>query len=158
MTDTTPLTFGDHVPAALFWVPGVPAPGGSKRAYVVKGRAVVTEDCRKNRAWRDRVADVAMRAYGDSPLLDGPLEMHLAFSFVRPANHYRTGRNALLLRDDAPKYPTRKPDLTKTIRSTEDALTGIVFKDDALIIRQVCSKQFAEKPGVMVAIWRIETP
>jgi Holliday junction resolvase RusA-like endonuclease len=150
-----PARWGDNPPAACFWVPGLPAPGGSKRAFVVKGRAVVTDDCRRNRSWRDRVADVAVRAYGDSPLLSGPLELHMAFYFTRPASHYRTGKHALLLRDDAPKYPTKKPDLTKVIRSSEDALTGILWKDDASIVRQVCTKEFGEKPGVSVCVRRI---
>jgi Holliday junction resolvase RusA-like endonuclease len=44
-------------------------------------------------------------------------------------------------------YPTNPPDATKLLRSTEDALTGIVWKDDKLIVDQLVSKNY-QRPGI----------
>ena len=51
----------------------------------------------------------------------------------RPKSHFRANG---LLKPTAPLYHTSKPDLTKLMRSTEDALTGICWTDDSSIARQ----------------------
>lgn len=136
-----------------FWVPGIAAPGGSKRAFnhAKTGKVIVLDDCRRNRSWMNTVSDYASQAYR-GPLLGGPLKMGLAFYFTRPKGHYRTGKRSHLIRDSAPSYPAVKPDLTKLIRSTEDALKSVIFKDDAQIVIQVATKGYAERPGVWVTL------
>ncbi len=60
----------------------------------------------------------------------------MVFTFARPKSHYRSGKNAHLLRDDAPSAPANHsgPDLSKLARSTEDALTDAgVWVDDGLV-------------------------
>jgi crossover junction endodeoxyribonuclease RusA len=58
----------------------------------------------------------------------------MVFSFARPKSHYRTGRNAHLLRDGIPGQPMSAPDLSKLARATEDALTDAgVWTDDARV-------------------------
>jgi len=52
-------------------------------------------------------------------------------------------------------FPASRPDLTKLIRSVEDALTGILWRDDAQVISQVALKRYAmpdETPGVRVRV------
>ena len=71
----------------------------------------------------------------------------------RPKGHYRTGKNALILRKNAPEHPTTKPDATKLLRSTEDALTGILWKDDAQIWCQNVTKTYGECPGAQIQVW-----
>jgi Holliday junction resolvase RusA-like endonuclease len=41
-------------------------------------------------------------------------------------------------------HPTVKPDLTKLLRAVEDALTGVVWRDDSQIIHQVVNKEYAD--------------
>lgn len=123
-----------------FFVPGVPQPGGSKKAFVVRmktgvTRAVVTEDAKHNAPWRAVVSLAARQAMEGRALFTGALSVSFDFVMPRPKGHYRTGAKAHLLRDDAPLGHTCKPDRTKLMRSTEDALTGIVWKDDC----QVCA-------------------
>jgi Holliday junction resolvase RusA-like endonuclease len=66
--------------------------------------------------------------------LDGPLHVRMVFSFTRPRSHYRTGRNAHLLKADAPAQPCGRPDVSKLCRATEDALTTVgVWVDDARV-------------------------
>lgn len=142
-----------------FRVYGVPKPGGSKRAFYIKKikRAVVVDACKKTHEWRNAVAGAAIEVFG-GPLLDEPLQMDTTFFFQRPKSHYGSGRNADKKKPSAPVFHTKKPDTTKLIRSTEDALTGIIYRDDSIIITQTNRKIYVEKddrPGALITIKRI---
>jgi Holliday junction resolvase RusA-like endonuclease len=124
-------------------VHGTPAPQGSKKAFHHKqsGKIVMREMSKRVAPWRDSVRSDAIDARernGGGLLLetmDGPLVADMVFTFVRPRSHYRTGKNAHLLRDDAPTRPQGAPDLSKLARSTEDALTDAgVWRDDARVV------------------------
>ena len=83
----------------------------------------------------------------------------MTFFFARPRSHYRTGRNAHLLRDDAPIAPTSAPDLSKLIRSTEDALgdAGAIV-NDARIVDHNARKRYTHAdfpmPGAIIVLRR----
>jgi Holliday junction resolvase RusA-like endonuclease len=136
-----------------FFVPGIPKPGGSKRAFYIKklGRAIVTDACKDSKTWRQTVAVFAKQAYSGEPLR-GPLCVTFLFTMPRPKGHYRSGAHANELRASAPTWHTNKPDLTKLIRSTEDACTGILWADDASIASQVPTKRYGERPGVLIVV------
>lgn len=148
--------------SVTFFVPGVPQPGGSKKAFVVRSkatgqmRAVVTEDAKKNAPWRAVVALAAREAIFE-PFV-GPVVVSFEFRMPRPQGHYRTGRHAGELRDSAPVMHTNKPDRTKLMRSTEDALTGIAWRDDTQVVDGATSKRYTNdgRPGCLITIteWR----
>lgn len=145
-----------------FFVAGVPATAGSKRAFVnkVTGKAHLVDDCKSGPPWRIQVQEAARKAFWAQvdwntsiPLLDEPIELRVTFHFLRPRNHYRTGKNADILRATAPPvWQARKPDLTKLLRALEDALTGVAWRDDALIVRQTARKVYGPRPGADVVI------
>jgi Holliday junction resolvase RusA-like endonuclease len=124
-----------------FFVPGVPASGGSKRQVIHRhtGKVVTMDDCRRNRDWRAVVALAAREAMGGRPPLDGPLEVELRFVVPRPR-----------VRAAAPPYPTTKPDVLKLARSTEDALSGVLYVDDAQTIELHARKRYGDRPGCEV--------
>lgn len=135
-----------------FTVPGLAAPGGSKRAYVIRGRAVVTPaNPTRERQWRAVVQVAARTAYSGAPLT-GPLRMELRFVMPRPASHL----GARGLRRSAPRVPATRPDLSKLVRALEDALTGIVWRDDAQVVEQWACKTYGDSPQVDVQVWRVE--
>lgn len=143
-----------------FRVFDTPKPGGSKRGFVIPGkggkkpRAVVVE-ASKNKDWRNSVKAAALEAfakYGGSEPLRGPLKIEVDFFLPRPKSHFRTGKNAHELRGDAPTFHTSKPDATKLLRSTEDALTGILWNDDAEIAVQVVRKGYGQHPGAEIIV------
>lgn len=142
-----------------FTVLGRPQPAGSKRAIQNPhtGRIAVVDDAKRSRPWKQEVASAAHRAVvaantGDLALLDGPIILELAFFVARPKGHYRTGRNAHLLRDAAPAWPTTRPDTTKLIRAVEDAMTGQVWRDDAQVVRQYAVKCYGVPERVEVLV------
>lgn len=144
-----------------FFVPGAPQPGGSKKGYAVKTkgggtRIAIVEDAKHNAPWRAKVSLAAADLFQDGPLA-GPLEVSFSFQMPRPLSHYGTGKNRGTLKVTAPDWHTIAPDTTKLIRSTEDALKGIAWVDDAQVAHQVGSKTYANdrRPGCWITISRL---
>lgn len=103
--------------------------------------------------WRDSVIAAAMLAWGDRPMLTGPVEVAVTFVFPRLRGHYGTGRNAGTLKDSAPLAHTTRPDLDHLQRAIGDSLKYAgVLADDSLICCWVAAKVFGDLPGVAVEI------
>ncbi len=154
---------------------GTPAPQGSKRAMpiyrgkgankVFTGKVYMEESGKENLdPWRSRVASTTTETYGHQPPLDEALLVEMVFTAVRPKGHYRTGRNASLLREGAPPRPTSKPDVSKLARAVEDAITDAgVWRDDSRVVEYLrLAKVYAgedvdalESPGVLIRIYQI---
>ncbi len=136
-----------------FWVPGLPKPAGSKRGFVNRktGGVIITDACKKTKPWQADVKAFAYEAMRGGPLLTCPLELVVTFKLSRPKHHYRTGKNANNLRPDAPPFPASAPDATKLVRAVEDAMTGVVWKDDALVVDQLVSKRYGN-PGALISV------
>jgi len=164
MTATVGIATGPRLnePAVILVVLGIPAPQGSKRHV---GNGILVESSKKVRPWRDAVRSTAALARPGLAPLDGPLRVSMCFTFLRPRSHYRTGRNADLLRDGAPTAPQGTPDLSKLVRSTEDALTDAgVWVDDARVVALNACKVYANeypdalsKPGAVIRVWTAVT-
>jgi len=141
--------------AITFSVSGKPQPAGSKRAFVLRGganagRAIITDANPKSKDWKVDIKHEAQRAYTGEPW-DGPVELTLRFFVERPKSHYRSGMNADKLKDSAPAFPTSKPDVLKLARGVEDAITAIIWKDDAQIVTEKLTKRYG-RPGVEIEI------
>lgn len=139
-----------------FDVYGEPAPQGSKR-HVGSGRMI--ESSAKVKPWRDDVKAAAEAAIGseraDWTPMDGPLRVRAVFTLRKPLSAPKRRRT----------YPDRTPDLSKLIRSTEDALTAAgLWRDDARVVEyERLAKVFPgedpeslDAPGVRLSITRIE--
>lgn len=148
-----------------FNVLGTPAPKGSaraminphtRRAILRPGSSKVGEQ--KIRAWSTVVREAAREATGDRtapPFVGAPIAVAIVFRMARPAGHWGTGRNAGKVLPSAPPAPMTKPDVDKLARCTLDALSGIVFDDDARIASLCVVKQWAT-PGTEGASIRVE--
>jgi Holliday junction resolvase RusA-like endonuclease len=135
-------------------VHGEPAPQGSKRAQrSSSGASFMREDNPRTEPWRQAVAAAAAQAFNGGQLLTGPLRLELRLNFARPRSHYRTGRYAGELKDSAPVYCERRPDLDKLVRAIGDALTGVVVVDDAAFVELDAVKLYGQ-PGAEVTIRR----
>lgn len=139
--------------SVTFTVWGEAKPAGSKRAFVHPhtGRPVVTDMSGKpGRDWRQAVASAAAEACSEP--LSGALAVTMTFYRRRPRSHFRTGRYAHLLRDGAPVYPITRPDVLKLARAAEDAMSGIVYADDAQIVSEHLDKRYGEQPRAVVSV------
>lgn len=90
--------------------------------------------------WKAAVRDTA-DLFAPAVALDGALHLTLIFHIPRPKNHYGTGRNAAVLRADAPKKHTGKPDVDNLAKAVMDALLG-VWGDDCQVDRLYVAKDW----------------
>lgn len=139
-----------------FFVPGQPGTKGSHRAFwnAKAGRAIVVNDSKKAAPWASLVTLLAREAMAGAPLFDGPIEIAIAFHLPRPKSHYLRGK----LRATAPSHAPTKPDGDKLERCTWDALTGVVFTDDARIVRWSGEKPYAieGRTGAQITVGPVE--
>jgi Holliday junction resolvase RusA-like endonuclease len=120
---------------------GIAAPGGSKTIGRNRhGGTWIRDASKRSGDWKRTVAQAAGGVMAERELLEGALELRVVFHLPRPRGHY--GKRGL--RPSAPGWPTARPDTTKLLRAVEDALTGIVWRDDAQIVRQHAEKRYAE--------------
>lgn len=84
-------------------------------------------------------------------LWHGPVELVVRFYVPRPKSHY----GAKGLRPVAPSYPTVAPDVTKLLRAVEDALKGIVWRDDSQVVIQHAWKRYGEPARCEVALYPV---
>lgn len=90
----------------------------------------------------------ACASYLPLPPLEGPLEAELRFFFTRPLNHYRTGKFAGQLRDEALRdgaWHSKRKDLDNLIKFVLDSLNGLAYLDDCQISSIISSKRYAEE-------------
>lgn len=133
-----------------FFVPGKPQPGGSKKSI---GKHRIIDANPHVGEWRSTVALAGRNAFIESGLsvpYDCALYVQCTFYTARPKSHFdKAGKIK-------PKYenefPTTRPDATKLFRSTEDALTGVVWTDDARIVEQHVSKRYGTAIGARIVI------
>lgn len=124
---------------------GMPAPQGSKKHV---GNGVMIESSKKVKPWRQDVSAAAV-ACGQQ-LLDGPVRVSMTFTLPKPKSAPKIRRT----------YPDRKPDLSKLVRSTEDALTtAAVWGDDARVVECLAAKRYPcegpdalDRPGAVIRI------
>lgn len=135
---------------------GLPAPQGSKR-HVGGGRMI--ESSKAVGPWRAAVTKAAQDRLNeldhDRPLFPRgtPVHLMIKFHFARPKSHFGTGRNAEVLKPSAPTFPTGIPDLSKLIRSTEDALTeAAVWHDDSQVVSLTASKHYGQAAHAVITI------
>ena len=139
-----------------FTVIGKPQPAGSKRGFPIKRSngtigVAISDSNPKAKEWKSIVIDACQEAY-KGPLLRGHLAVYMTFYLPRPKGHFGSGRNAHLLRQASPKFPTVKPDVLKLARGTEDALTGVLWGDDAQTVDLCLSKRYGEPARVVIKV------
>jgi Holliday junction resolvase RusA-like endonuclease len=87
---------------------------------------------KESRPYMDRIKLLAQRHWQRRPIPeDVPVALQVCFYFARPQDHYRTDGS---LRPGAPEFKLTKPDVSKTVRCLEDALTGTLYADDKQIV------------------------
>lgn len=133
-----------------FTVFGIAKTAGSKRPMpiyrkgangerVFTGKVVAISDS-DNESWRSAVADASKKAYPGS-LLEGALAVEFIFYRSRPKGHFRSNGT---LNPNAPAYPAAIPDTVKLARCAEDALKGVLWRDDSLVCVHVLRKLYGD--------------
>jgi len=139
-----------------FFVPGKPRTKGSQKwvrsKHTGKSIPVTNENLE---TWCGMVRTFAIGAIkaGSFERIEGDgVVIDLYFIFERPKSHYRTGKNAHLLKDSAPDCHFQKPDPDKLERAIFDSLTGIIYKDDCQITDHHTRKAWGRMSGVHITV------
>ena len=137
-----------------FVVHGAPQPAGSKRPGMSKktGKMFVRDANPKSAEWKRWVAQAAGEAMAGRPVVDGPLACWVTFYRVRPKGHYKPN-GELSAVGKRTRAPDTRPDTTKLMRGVEDAMTGVVYRDDAQLVSQVVQKSWGPTECVDIAVW-----
>lgn len=136
-----------------FEVPGVPVaqPRQRHRVAQIHGRSVAmnyTPTKHPVNAWKATIQLAARQAYQGAPI-NGPVTLVATCVFPRPQNRIWKTR-------PMPREPkTGKPDGDNVGKALKDALSGLIFRDDALvwderIVRYVAAGD--EQPHTVVVI------
>lgn len=138
-----------------FFVNGKPATAGSKRAIPVRRKngetvTIVTDDNKRSKPWMQEVAHTAHSVWPWDPL-EGAVDVEFYFCRARPASHYSKRDSGMLL-PSAPLVWDTRPDGLKLTRCAEDALTGLVWRDDAQVHHHVIAKAWARLDGLLVRV------
>lgn len=149
VADVRPL-----VPHIAITAYGRPAPQGSKRHV---GNGVMREMSKYVAPWREDVRHAALNVIAATPgwvPLDGPLLVEMVFTMRKPASAPKRRRT----------WPQSAPDLSKLLRSTEDALTSAgVWRDDSRVVEyKRAAKVFPGEdrdalsaPGAVIRVWAL---
>lgn len=147
----TPCTYPSRRELLDVFVPGEPKTAGSLKAFVnpKTNRAIVTRANKGSQnAWRADVQAAVLRLWGDPesrPLVPVACSIYLEFVMTRPK---------ALPKSRTPRH-TKRPDADKLIRAIKDALTGVVWADDAQADAGSWHKRYAEvgeAPGCHIRV------
>lgn len=117
------------------------------------GRGIRLYDPKKVADYKKQLAMMCKFQYKQAPLT-GPLSVKVKF-YRR--NQKGVSKRRLQLREDGKIRPTKKPDLSNYLKSFEDALNGILWADDALIVHEEIDKYYSENPRIEVEVNKIKT-
>ena len=110
--------------------------------FFKRGNFTGTYDPSKGK--KETFASILQKQAPSEPISD-PISIEMVFYMPRSKNHYRSGKNARLLKDDAPEYHSGRPDLDNLQKFILDSLNNIFFKDDALVCRIDACKKYSER-------------
>lgn len=116
-----------------FFIPGRPAPQGSKRHV---GNGVMIESSKNIKGWRSTIAELAYEHFPAGPIpRPWAVAVGLAFVMPRPVSTPKTRATPAAI---------KKPDIDKITRGALDALTGVAYQDDSQVVTIHATKRIAE--------------
>lgn len=138
-----------------FIVHSAAAPQGSKRHL---GNGIMVEASKRVKPFRQDVRFTAIDTI-DPTWWDrtGPMSLTVDFHFVRPKSHFTTKGN---LTKSAPMFPTGRNvgDIEKLVRAVNDAISGVLFDDDAQVVECHARKLYSDQNLCIITVERLDTP
>ena len=127
-----------------FTIPGEPVAQGRAR----RGKWGNMFDPEKSRNFKKIVSNYARAAYKGEPVVC-PVIMELAIYRKIPAS-WSKGKKQKAIKGDV--LPISKPDCSNYLKGVEDALNGIIYKDDSQIVGIAVYKAYSEEPRTCIRL------
>lgn len=135
----------------VVFVPALTAGKGRPRA--TKTGRMYTPAATRNAELR---IEMAWELAGSPRLMDGPCAVNVVVYLDRPMSHFRVNGEPSKA-GLASVFPTRKPDVDNTLKLALDALNGLAWKDDVMVVEaRVCKRWADDMPLDPVAGLSIE--
>lgn len=120
---------------------------GRGRVYYQNNEAI--------RRWRGEIIEAVVKNYGERQLSLQPVALVVVLMMTRPNSHFdRDGA----LKVGTPYAKITTPDIDKLCANVFNALTGVVYHDDAQVWRLSASKVYTAKEPVSVIGWIVGEP
>lgn len=129
---------------------GEPTPQQRHRHHQAKGAKFVTTYDPSSKKKKEFLK--ACLPYKPEKPFEQPLRVDMVFYFSRPKSHYRTGKYAHILKDDAPEYHTSRNDIDNIQKFVFDALNKVFWKDDSCISAVYAIKKYDDNPRTEITI------
>ena len=141
------VQYGTQPSFVIVTIPGRPVAKGRPR--FARGRAVPPQ------ATRDAEATMAqyMRLACPEPLA-GPLDLRVWFEFRRPDSWPKADRDAIDEGDE--RWYAGRPDLDNLVKLAKDSGNGILWADDAQIVRLEASKVYGAENQTVINLHSAE--
>jgi Holliday junction resolvase RusA-like endonuclease len=95
------------------------------------------------------IRTAAMESLGNKAPFEDPVEFVMRAVFPVPASWSGKKRDRALLGE---LKPGKKPDLDNIAKAWNDALNGVVYRDDSLICRMTLDKRYGPQALVVVTV------
>jgi Holliday junction resolvase RusA-like endonuclease len=90
-----------------------------------------------------------MQAMGSSEPLETPVNLYLYIRAPIPKSYSKKKVADCL---NGLEKPIKKPDASNVLKSVEDAMNGVVYKDDCQIVNFHVSKVYSSQSGIDVCV------
>jgi Holliday junction resolvase RusA-like endonuclease len=125
-------------------------PVGKQRArYARRGNFVQTYTPDKTRTYESLIKEAATEAMGSSEPLETPVNLYLYNRAPIPKSYSKKKIVDCL---NGLEKPIKKPDASNVLKSVEDAMNGVVYRDDCQIVNFHVSKVYSSQSGIDVCV------
>jgi Holliday junction resolvase RusA-like endonuclease len=131
-----------------FSVDVTPVPKGRAR-YVRRGNHITSYTPEKTRTYETLIKEAGVQAMGSSEPLETPVTLYLYIRMPIPKSYSKKRIEACL---NGSEQPIKKPDASNILKSVEDGLNGVIYKDDSQIINIHVTKVYSTQAGVDICV------
>lgn len=131
-----------------FTIPGQPVAKGRPK-FARRGAHVVAYTPAKTASYENLVKMAATLAmYGTEPTA-APVALSVTLNMQIPASWSKKRRERAAVGAIA---ATKKPDADNVLKGVKDGCNGIVWRDDAQVVRIMLEKRYSETPGAVIRV------
>jgi len=125
-------------------IPGEPI--GKARPRMTRNGIVYTP--KKTLNYETLIKELFIIKYPDFQPLEGPVRMSLSAWLKIP----KTSKKKTEAMENGEIRPTKKPDMSNILKSVEDALNNLAYRDDKQIVEVEIEKKYSTRPRIELMI------
>ncbi len=140
-----------------FFVPGIPTTKNKRKAFTIKNKAGDVVGARVAHPERDKEKQRAFASVANDHAPPAPwvCPVRLELVFTMPIAGSWSGKKTAMAESGELRH-TSRPDTSRLTTFVEDALSGVFYLDDALVVELRAEKRFGHRPGTHVRVSQVE--